>query len=74
MASLTHFPNPKFAGINITAFTTAMLEQRRLDVRIYDAVIKHMPTGIPPNSGLDEEMLVAAGLTAFNDFYGESIL
>lgn len=47
-----------------------MLEQRRLDGRLYDAVIKLMPAELP-DSGLDEEMLVAAGVAAFNEFYGE---
>ncbi|CAN0184842.1 unnamed protein product [Ectocarpus sp. 6 AP-2014] len=56
------------AGINITAFTTTMLEQRRLDTSLYEAVVKHMPAGTLP---VDEEMLVAAGLTGFNHVYGD---
>lgn len=55
-------------GINITAFTTAMLEQRRLDTRLYEAIVKHMPAGELPE---DEGMPVEAGVTAFNSVYGE---
>lgn len=77
MADSTH-PKRYFpfaaAGVNITAFTTTMLEERRLDGRIYEAVVKLMPPGQPTDSGPDEEMLVAAGLTAFNDFYGEEYM
>lgn len=45
-----------------------MLEQRRLDTSLYEAIVKHMPAGTLP---VDEEMLVAAGLTGFNHVYGE---
>lgn len=45
-----------------------MLEQRRLDTSLYEAIVKHMPAGTPP---VDVEMLVAAGLTGFNHVYGE---
>lgn len=48
-----------------------MLEQRRLDCRIYDAVVNLMPPGDSIDPDSEDEMLVAAGLTAFNDFYGE---
>lgn len=48
-----------------------MLEERRLDCRIYDAVVNLMPPGDSVDPDPEEEMLVAAGLTAFNDFYGE---
>lgn len=49
-----------------------MLEQRRLDGCICDALVKYMPVGKSPDSDLDEELLVAAGVAAFNDFFGES--
>lgn len=51
-----------------------MLEQRRLDARMYDAIAKYMPADIVPDSGLDMEVLVEAGLAAFNEFYGEEKL
>lgn len=57
-----------FTGINITAFTTAMLEQRRLDTCLYEAIVKHMPAGELPE---DQGMLVDAGVAAFNHIYGE---
>lgn len=63
-----HLVTPILAGINITAFTTTLLEQRRLDSCLYDAIVKHMPAGKLPE---DEEMLVAAGFAAFNQIYGE---
>ncbi|CAN0018986.1 unnamed protein product [Scytosiphon promiscuus] len=56
------------AGINITAFTTAMLEQRRLDSCLYEAIVKHMPAGELPE---DKGMLVDAGVAAFNRIYGD---
>ncbi|CAM9636570.1 unnamed protein product [Pylaiella littoralis] len=56
------------AGINITAFTVSMLEQRRLDSCLYDAIVKYMPAGQLPE---DEEMLVTAGFAAFNHIYGD---
>lgn len=63
------------AGINVTAFTKTMLEQRRLDTCLYDAIVKHAITGTPPedkdiNSQRNE--LVAAGFAAFNAIYGET--
>lgn len=45
-----------------------MLEHRRLDACLYDAIVKHTPAGKLPE---DEEMLVAAGFAAFNHIYGE---
>lgn len=57
------------AGINVTAFTKTMLEQRRLDTCLYDAIVKRMPAGKLPE---DKDMLVAAGFTAFNSIYGET--
>lgn len=45
-----------------------MLEQRRLDACLYDAIVKHMPAGKLPE---DEEILVAAGFAAFNHIYGK---
>lgn len=45
-----------------------MLEQRRLDTSLYEAIVKHIPAGTLP---VDEGMLVAAGLTGFNHVYGE---
>ncbi|CAM9789829.1 unnamed protein product [Ascophyllum nodosum] len=62
------------AGVNITAFTMTMLGERRLDGRIYDAVANLMQPGDQTDSSPDDEMLVAAGLTAFNDFYGEEYM
>ncbi|CAM9324568.1 unnamed protein product [Hapterophycus canaliculatus] len=56
------------AGINITAFTTAMLEQRRLDTCLYEAIVKHMPAGELPE---DTGVLVEAGVAAFNRIYGD---
>lgn len=59
----------------MTAFTKTMLEQRRLDTCLYDAIVKHAMTGTPPedkdiNSQRNE--LVAAGFAAFNVIYGET--
>lgn len=68
LASITHTSYTNLAGINITAFTTALLEQRRLDACLYDAVVKLIPAGESPE---DEEMLVAAGFAAFNQIYGK---
>ncbi len=45
-----------------------MLEQRRLDTCLYDAIVKLMPAGKLPE---DKDMLVAAGFAAFNSIYGE---
>lgn len=51
-----------------------MLEQRRLDGRIYKAIApRMMPAEEEPSRVVDEEMLVAAGLAAFNDIYGENV-
>lgn len=45
-----------------------MLEQRRLDTCLYDAIVKHVKTGKLPE---DKDMLVATGFAAFNGIYGE---
>lgn len=57
------------AGINVTAFTKTMLEERRLDTCLYDAIVKHVKTGKLPQ---DKDTLVAAGFIAFNAIYGET--
>lgn len=54
----------------MTAFATGMLQQRRLDARLYDVFVKLMPAGKLTDSP-SEDALVAAGLASFNDFYGE---
>lgn len=46
-----------------------MLEQRRLDACLHDAIVKHVKTGKLPE---DKDMLVAAGFAAFNAIYGET--
>lgn len=48
-----------------------MLEQRRLELRLYDVLVKLLPEGKPADS-LSQETLVAAGLASFHDFYGKS--
>eukprot|EP00752_Nemacystus_decipiens_P010117 g9018.t1 len=62
------------AGINVTAFTKTMLEQRRLDTCLYDAIVKHAITGTPPeDKGIESQRneLVAAGIAAFHVIYGD---
>eukprot|EP00904_Undaria_pinnatifida_P003332 jgi/Undpi1/129/HiC_scaffold_1.g00129.m1 len=59
------------AGINITAFVTNMLEERRLDIVIYESLLKHIPPGRLPDESFDDETLVAAGVAALNEVYGE---
>lgn len=49
-----------------------MLEQRRLESCIYDALIKRMPSGGQDDPWPNEETLVSAGIAAFHEFYGES--
>lgn len=46
-----------------------MLEQRRLDTCLYDAIVKHVSAGELPQ---DKDMLVGAGFAAFNSIYGET--
>lgn len=51
-----------------------MLEERRLDIVIYESLLKHMPSGQQlPDDRLDDETLVAAGVAALNEVYGETI-
>ncbi|CAM9374234.1 unnamed protein product [Laminaria digitata] len=60
------------AGINITAFITNMLEERRLDTVIYESLLQHIPAGQQlPDDRLDDETMVAAGVAALNEVYGE---
>lgn len=59
------------SGINVTAFTTGMLEKRRLDARLYDVLVKLMPAG-KLSEFPSEDTLVAAGLASVNEFYGEN--
>lgn len=54
----------------MTAFTCGMLEQRRLDERLYAVLVQLMPIGKLDESPSDDA-LVAAGLANFHDFYGK---
>lgn len=56
----------------MTAFTCGMLDQRRLDERLYDVVVPLMPAGKLAEYPSDET-LAAAGLANFHDFYGENM-
>lgn len=68
-----HCAHSDLAGINITAFITTMLEERRLDIVIYESILKHLPAGQQlPDDRLNDETLVAAGVAALNEVYGES--
>lgn len=50
-----------------------MLEERRLDIVIYESLVKHIPAGQQlPDNNPDDETLVAAGVAALNEVYGES--
>lgn len=57
------------AGINVTAFTSGMLEQRRLDERLYEVLVQLMPAGKLSESPSDEA-LASAGLADVHEFYG----
>ena len=50
-----------------------MLEERRLDIVIYESILKHLPAGQQlSDDRLNDETLVAAGVAALNEVYGES--
>lgn len=50
-----------------------MLEERRLDIVIYESLLKHIPAGQQlPDNKPDDETLVAAGVAALNEVYGET--
>lgn len=51
-----------------------MLEERRLDIVIYESLLKHIPPGRLPDESFDDETLVAAGVAALNEVYGETTL
>lgn len=57
-------------GINVTAFTSGMLEQRRLDERLYEVLVQLMPAGKLSESPSDEA-LASAGLADVHEFYGK---
>lgn len=60
----------RWTGINVTAFTLRMLEQRRLDPLLYEVLVKLMPAA-RVSACPSQDTLVLAGFSFFNDFYGE---